>query len=142
MTLFGKTIQHRCLLTFVMLGAAMFSAGAAEDRSTVSDELKQFLKKADYVIVCEKKGMRLIVVESLLGNMEEGETFAHFADDIHPPFAISPKETWKDVVIWLPTLDRLAYYRVDDGVFEWFDARNKENRAVKLDDLRTYLKNK
>jgi hypothetical protein len=132
-------------LTFLLtllLCLALSSARATGDNSTVSDELKQFLKKAEYIVVCEKKGMTLFVVESLLGSKKRGEIQAHYETNLPPPYTISPEESWKDLLIWLPSLHRLAYYRIEDGRFEWFDAKDRKNRFVKLSDLRAYYKKK
>jgi len=53
---------------------------------------------------------------------------------------IRPEETWTDLVVMLPNLSRLAYYRIDKrGYIDWHDAENPKNRWVSVKDLKKGL---
>jgi hypothetical protein len=101
----------------------------------VSDELITFLKGAEYVLVCKKRGMKLYVAETLKGSQRPGSVFTTFSSSDR----IDPSETWTDLIIYLPRPGRVAYFRVSsNGVIDWFDARNPNSREVLLSDLRLY----
>lgn len=107
----------------------------------LSDELRAFLEEAEYVIVCEKRGMKLIIIESLLGPQRVGDIQAIWKEEesLPGPHRIDPDETWKDLLVWLPGRKRLAYYRITDGSFKWFDATSQQNRNVTVDSLRQHF---
>jgi hypothetical protein len=124
------------LLALAIPGCAALSPRDSS-RTTVSDELVTFLKDAEYVLVCKKRGMKLYVAETLKGSQRPGSVFATFSSTDR----IDPSEIWTDLIIYLPRAGRVAYFRVSsNGVIDWFDARNANSRWILLNDLRLYYR--
>jgi hypothetical protein len=80
--------------------------------------------------------MKLIAIECFKGNKKLGELLAEYSNDPPPPYTITPEESWRDLIIWSPARKVLSYYRIQDGQFEWYEAKDPKNRSVKIADLR------
>ncbi len=108
--------------------------------TTVSDELISYFAPAEYILVCRKQKMQLIVTDVLRGPQKRGDIFATYSRSDSPAFAIDPAETWTDLAVMLPNQSRLAYYRIDQqGYINWFDAEDPRHRKVLLKDLKKAL---
>lgn len=126
------------LLLMLILSLRAFAVSSDESQ-TVSKELEQFLQGAEYVIVCEKQEMKLVVIESLLGHKKAGTIQAVYKSNLPEPYTIKPEATWRDLLIWLPKERQLAYYRINNGEIDWFDAKGKSNRKVTIETLRRHF---
>jgi hypothetical protein len=129
------------LLLICLFLAAIFASGA-EKPAPLSGELVEFLADAEFVIVCEKREMNLVITEVMMGNKKTGAIQATFEKNAPEPFRIDPSETWTDLLVWLPKKARLAYYRITNNKVEWFDAKQGENRTVAVESLRHFLSEK
>jgi hypothetical protein len=135
-------IPH-CLLLGVILSLCACSTRpeAPPPETTVSKELITYFERADYILVCQKRGRKLIVIDVLKGPQKTGQTFATYLQKGSDDFGIKTEETWTQLVVMLPNLSRLAYYEIDKSSrVDRFDAQNKKNRYVLLSDLKKHYK--